>query len=460
MKDWREKKVLVIGAARQGVAASRFLARQGAKVTLNDRKPKNEFNKLIRELSELNINFHFGDHSPSLLENIDIICTSGGVSLEIPLIQIALQSNIPLTNDSQIFMESVSSKVIGITGSAGKTTTTILLGEIAKKSSSSRFNVWVGGNIGYPMIDHIDKIHKDDWVIVEFSSFQLELMTISPKIALILNITPNHLDRHKDMQTYINAKKRILTFQNNQDVAILNWDDQNTKSLSREVKGDIISFSKHASFDTEKNVYLKEEMVFVRNCNNETPLIATDCLKLPGNHNVINMLAACAASYAAGFPFQAMYAGITEVNAIPHRLQLVREYKGVRWIDDSIATTPERVMSALDAIPSPLVLLLGGRDKNLPWEELAKKINQRNPKVILFGEAGELIQSTLSQYQATQNAYFLTTVKDLKQAVQKASEICIKGETVLLSPGCTSYDAYQDFEERGEHFITLVKELK
>lgn len=456
--NWKGKNVLVVGAARQGISASRFLVNQGAFVTLNDRQPSKELDPLVGDLKRMGVETQFGHHNLSLLENIDAICVSGGVPLDIPIIEKAREKNIPLTNDSQIFMESTNANIIGITGSAGKTTTTVMIGEIAKKGVNFGSKVWVGGNIGFPMIDYISEIQRDDWVILELSSFQLELMTISPSIAVILNITPNHLDRHESMQAYIDAKQHILDYQNQQDVTILNHDDNISASMMNQAKGRVITFSYNHIPGNPINIYIKDDMVVVRDSEKEIPLVPTGLLRLPGRHNIYNMLAACAASYAAGFPSKAMEQAISSIEGIPHRLQIIAESNGVRWINDSIATTPERVIAALNAIPSPWILLLGGRDKNLPWDELLLKIQQERPQVILFGEASSLIHSQFTKLSKQQNLINLFTVENLDEAVKKASEISLPGDTVLLSPGCTSYDAYRDFEERGEHFIELVKE--
>jgi len=456
---WFGKKVLVIGAARQGEAATRFLAKQGALVTLNDHRPANNFSKLMKNLQSIGVYTVFGHHPVDLVNNMDAICISGGIPLDLPIISKARELNIPLTNDTQIFMEAVNAHVVGITGSAGKTTTTIMIGEIAKKACNLTNTVWVGGNIGFPMIDHIHEIQKDDWVVLELSSFQLELMSIAPEIAVILNITPNHLDRHKSMEAYIKAKQRILDFQDRRDISILNSDNEITRKLLKKAKGELITFGIQDNFESCKHVFIKKNYIYVKNNGKENPLIPVDSLKLPGHHNIYNMLAACAASYAAGFSSQAMQQGVSFIEGIPHRLQFIKEINGVRWINDSIATTPERVAAALEAIAPPLILLLGGRDKNLPWDDLSQKIEQKNPQVILFGEAQELIHDKLLKIQKKNPEFVLLKADKLEKAIRMAHTVSSPGDTVLLSPGCTSFDSYKDFEERGEQFAKLVKEL-
>ena len=212
-RNWQGQKVIVIGAARQGLAASRYLARKSAQVILTDSRRFLNLANMQRQFSELSVELHLGSHPIDILDGVDMVCVSGGVPLTIPLIKEAKERGIPLTNDSQLFMEEVNAKVIGITGSAGKTTTTVLTGAIAKAAVEPKVKVWVGGNIGFPLIEHLEEIQPEDWVVHEFSSFQLEQMTISPHIAVITNITPNHLDRHKTMEAYTAAKTRILDFQ-------------------------------------------------------------------------------------------------------------------------------------------------------------------------------------------------------------------------------------------------------
>jgi UDP-N-acetylmuramoylalanine--D-glutamate ligase len=459
MNNWQDKVILVIGAARQGLAASRFLAAHGAKVILTDNRPQADFVQIIPELLAAGIQFHFGGHPLELLDHVDLVCISGGVPLELPIIQAALEKHIPLTNDSQILMEAVKAKVIGITGSAGKTTTTTLIGEIAKAAIQSPARVWVGGNIGFPLIEHLEEIRAEDWVVVELSSFQLELMTVSPHIAVVLNVTPNHLDRHKNMQAYSAAKAHILEHQQKDDYAILNRDDAGSMALVKYTCAALLTFGFEPLKDKEDACFIQNDRIVYQGSGKTISLISISEINLPGRHNLANALAACTAACAAGFSADAMRAGIRAVKGIPHRLELVRERNGVRWINDSIATAPERVTAAIHAIQSPLVLLLGGRDKDLPWNDLAALLHERKPKVILFGEAGSLIMKALQSFEKGQPAYSIEQVSHLSEAIEKAAQIAQPGESILLSPGGTSFDEFKDFEERGDFFRKKVEEL-
>lgn len=456
---WQGKKVIVIGAARQGLAASRYLAKKTAHVILTDSRPQSDFNDLETQLSGFTIELHLSGHPMEILDGADMVCVSGGVPLTIPFIKEAQARGIPLTNDSQLFMEEVNAKVIGITGSAGKTTTSVLTGAIAKAALEPKVKVWVGGNIGFPLIEHLDEIHPGDWVVHEFSSFQLEQMTISPHIAVITNITPNHLDRHKTMEAYIAAKTHILDFQSAQDFAVLNRDDACSFNLQEKTHGNLLTFGFNKPEGQNLGVFIENDTFMLFDGQNEKVLFPINTLRLPGRHNLANAMAACAACLTAGVPVQTMSKGVSSVEGIPHRLELIREFNGVQWINDSIATAPERVMAAMRALEGQLVMLLGGRDKDLPWEDLAFMLHERHSKVILFGEAGSLVNTALKKAEGAIFSYPVYQVRTLEEAVTKAAEITAIGDKVLLSPGGTSYDAYRDFEERGELFRNLVKAL-
>jgi UDP-N-acetylmuramoylalanine--D-glutamate ligase len=460
MINWQGKTILVIGAARQGMAATRFLASHGSEVILTDSRPKQNFIEQTRQFKALPVRFVFGSHPSELLEKVDGICVSGGVPLDIPLILQARKMNIPLTNDAQLFLDLVQAKVIGITGSAGKTTTTTLIGEIAKSGIFSSEKVWVGGNIGNPLIDHVEDMCSEDWVVMELSSFQLELMQTSPSIAVMLNITPNHLDRHKTMRAYTAAKVNILRYQNSTDWAILNREDPVLFNLKSLVVGKISTFGFKKPEGGLVGTFIEENTLMYFDGKTAIPLMPADSVQLLGQHNLMNALAACAAGIAAGFTVSAMQEGIHSVKGIPHRLELIREFNGVQWYNDSIATTPERVLAALHAVSGPLVLLLGGRDKDLPWTDLAAFLHERKPKVIVFGEAGRMIKRVLLEFEGEAPDYPISQVNDLRDAVLKASKIAEGDDSVLLSPGGTSYDAFLNFEERGKLFKQLVEAIQ
>jgi len=462
MSNWEGKRVLMIGAARQGIALSRFLVEHGADVILNDHRPQETLKEAQEELSDLDITWVTGEHPIEILEGVDLVCLSGGIPLDLPIVQEAVQRNIPLSNDSQIFLEEAPCPVIGITGSAGKTTTTALVGEIARRHFELRKpenKVWVGGNIGNPLIQNVNDMKPDDLAVMELSSFQLEIMTKSPHIAALLNITPNHLDRHKTMSKYISAKSHILTHQSNEDIAVLNRDDFQVRKLFSEVKGRRITFGLNPPFNKQDATYFNRDKLYLQATGEVAKIMKTDVINLRGTHNLYNVLAAIAISAAASFSLQAIYDGIVAFKGMPHRLEFVREYGGADWYNDSIATAPERTIAALQSFDQPIILLAGGRDKDLPWDKLATAIRQKVDHLILFGEAAELIHEAVGKASPFALPHTIDRCKWLEEAVQKAAERVGPGYVVLLSPGGTSFDEFTDFEERGRRFRQWVKEL-
>jgi UDP-N-acetylmuramoylalanine--D-glutamate ligase len=462
MKDWKDKKILMIGAARQGLALTRYLVNQGANVILNDRRSDEELSDAKKALSDLDITWVTGSHPTEILDGVDLVCLSGGIPLDLPLVQNAVQRHMPLSNDAQIFLEAAPCPVIGITGSSGKTTTTALVGEIAKrhfvfKKPDNR--VWVGGNIGNPLIQDIAQMGSEDMAVMELSSFQLEIMTISPHIAAILNLTPNHLDRHETMAKYISAKSHILTHQNADDIAVLNRDDPQVRNLFSEVVGQQITFGLNPPYNKQDSTYYKRGKLFLQASGQVAKIIKADLINLRGTHNLYNTLAAIAISAAAQFSLPAIYDGIVSFEGVPHRLEFVREWGGADWYNDSIATSPERAIAALESFEQPIILLAGGRDKDLPWEKLAKLIHQKVDHLILFGEAVDLIAAAVSEVELGMRPFTIDRCDSLEEAVENAAQRAEAGDVVLLSPGGTSFDEFIDFEERGKRFIQWVKEL-
>jgi UDP-N-acetylmuramoylalanine--D-glutamate ligase len=455
--NWTETRVLILGAARQGLALARWLSLHGARVTLSDTRDKADLRVARESLAEYPITWALGGHPLELLDTTDMLCLSGGVPLTLPIVAEARKRGMPLSNDSQIFMEAVPCKTIGITGSAGKTTTTTLVGDMAKNAYGDK--AYIGGNIGDPLINYVDDMKPEDIAILELSSFQLDQMTISPNIAAILNITPNHLDRHGTMEAYTAAKAHILAFQNEKDAAILGRDDKGAWHLRNNVRGKLYTFSLEELEEGLNGAYLQDGLLNLRDGDAYLPLILREKVSLRGDQNVSNVLAAFAIGHAAGFPLDAMLEAVEDFRGVPHRLELVRELHGVRWYNDSTATAPERSMAAIRAFEEPIVLLLGGRDKDLPWEDLMRLASKRVDHVVLFGEAAEKIQKTVNRLGLGENGFTITRAEGLHEAVNRAAEVAESGDVVLLSPGGTSFDEFKDFAERGERFREWVQEL-
>ncbi len=452
------KNVVILGLARQGTALARFLVQAGAGVTVSDIKPKSELKEALAALEGLPIRYVLGKHPLSLLNKADLLCLSGGVPLDIPVVVEARRRGIPLSNDAQLFLERCPAPIIGITGSAGKTTTTALVGEMCRAAGLS---TWVGGNIGNPLIADLERIRADDWVVMELSSFQLELMTVSPHVAAVLNITPNHLDRHSRMEEYIAAKRTIVAYQKAEDFAVLGFDDANARALAIETAAHLLWFSGGAEVD--EGAFKTNGTLTLRLNGVDREICRASEVRLRGRHNLLNVLAACALAGVAGVPVEAMRQVILTFTGVEHRLELVRELNGVQWYDDSIATAPERTLAALRSFEEPIVLLAGGRDKKLPWDEFAREVTARVRYLITFGEAGPMIARLVNEAlgKGVGNAALesVAQVETLDEAVALAARVARPGDVVLLSPGGTSFDAFRDFAERGDRFKELVRGL-
>jgi UDP-N-acetylmuramoylalanine--D-glutamate ligase len=463
--NWQGMRVVIIGAARQGLALARYLCSLGASVIVNDQRSAAHLQAAQDSLKDLDVEWRLGGHPLELLDGVDLVCPSGGVPLDLPLVQVALRRGIPLTNDSQIFMEAVPCPVVGITGSAGKTTTTTLVGRMAHAACQTGAQtgrvprwVWVGGNIGNPLLASLPEMQPADLAVVEFSSFQLELMTRSPQVAAVLNITPNHLDRHKTMEVYAAAKQRILAYQAPHEACVLGCQDPGAWALAKTAPGKVWGFGLHLG-ELERGAYLKGDTLWLRTPQSETPLMPRQQVSLRGEHNLLNVLAACAISAAAELPLAALAQGVAGFGGVAHRLEFVGTWGGAAWYNDSIATAPERSMAAIRSFSEPIVLLAGGRDKDLPWDTFAALVRQRVDHLVLFGEAAEKIRSAVGAQQPGSRPYTLSVCARLKEAVLAAAAVVEPGDVVLLSPGGTSYDEFKDFEERGEVFRQCVQTL-
>jgi len=453
------KQVLILGLARQGTALARFLVRAKAEVIVSDLRDEAALADRLAELADLPIRYVLGEHPLDLLDGTDLLCLSGGVPVDIPIVVEAQRRSIPLSNDAQLFLERCPASIIGITGSAGKTTTTALVGEMCRLAG---VRTWVGGNIGNPLIADLSRIKPDDWVVMELSSFQLEVMTMSPHVAAVLNVTPNHLDRHKTMEAYLAAKRNIVAHQKSDDFALLGYDDANARALAVETAAHLLWFSGGA--EVEEGAFKTNGELTLRLSDVEHEICLASEVRLRGRHNLLNVLAACVLAGVAGVPLEVMRQVTTSFTGVEHRLEWVRELAGVHWYDDSIATAPERSLAALRSFEEPIVLLAGGRDKKLPWDQFADETVRRVRRLVTFGEAGPMIARVVGQEAENrrQEASLegIMQVGTLEEAVDAAARVARPGEVVLLSPGGTSFDAFRDFAERGDRFKELVRQLE
>ena len=495
-QDMMDLHALVVGLAREGTALARFLAVHGARVTVTDIKPAGALVDGVNALSDLPVSLSLGGHSLALLDGADIVFVSPGVPLDIPFLIETRRRGLPLSSETRLFTRLCPAPVVGITGSSGKSTTTALVGEMLKCAG---WRTWVGGNIGRPLIGHVDEMGTTDVVVMELSSFQLEFFAPwpagvqgrggtglcdvlldpagwSPSIAAVLNITPNHLDRHATIESYTAAKMHILNYQRPGDIAVLNLDNPVTRNIGEEAasRGQrVLWFSLDQA--VEEGAFLQRDTLILRLAGRKEVLCGVKDLKLLGRHNLANSLAAAAlaASLSLIRPSQvesvavyieALRQTLTSFPGMAHRLELVRDWGGVRWYNDSIATTPERTVAALRAFDAPIVLLAGGRDKHLSWDEMAALAWRKVRHLILFGEAASLIEGAMYEaQQAAPTAPYATEISHagtLQRAVELAARLARPGYVVLLSPGGTSFDAYSDFVARGDHFRQLVRALE
>jgi UDP-N-acetylmuramoylalanine--D-glutamate ligase len=440
------QRALVIGLAREGLDLTRFLTAHGANVVVSDQRSAADLAEAIEALgTAARVELRLGGHDLSHLDGVDIVYASPGVPPEHALLEEARRRGIRLSSLVELFFALCPAPVLGITGSAGKSTTTSLVGEMFLRAGR---DVFVGGNIGRPLLGKLDEMSDRSWVVMELSSFQLEPLQVSPRIAVVTNVTPNHLDRHATMEAYWAAKGQILAHQTASDFAVLNADDAWT--LRYRPRGRTLRFSLDGVVE---GAYLAGDTLMLLG----EPLVSSDEVPLRGRHNLANVLAASAAAHAAGIQRDAMRAAIRAFQGVAHRLQTVAEHDGVKFVDDSIATAPERSIAALQAYDEPLVLIAGGRDKHLPMDEWARLIARRVKHVVLLGEMSDLVADAIRTADGGYQAISRTAT--MAEAVQEAARVARTGDIVLLSPGGTSYDMYRDFEERGRDFSQAVNAL-
>lgn len=452
-----DRRATIIGLGREGTALAKFLAQRGAIVTVSDLKPPEELRDNMAELKDLPIRFVLGEHPAEVLET-DVLFVSPGVPLEAPIVAAARERNIPISSETKLFFQLCPAPIIGITGSNGKTTTTTLVGEMLKAAGHKTY---VGGNIGQPLIGRLDEMDPSDRVVMELSSFQLELIESSPHIAAILNVTPDHLDRHPSLASYLEAKKNIILHQTAEDFALLSYDNQITRQLKDECRGRVLLFSQ--TMEPEEGAFRRDGQVMVRFEDTERRICDVKEIRLLGPHNVDNVLASVALASIVGVPPETMATVVASFAGIEHNLELVREIRGVRYYDDSSATSPQRTIAALRSFAEPIVLLAGGRHKNLPLEQLAQLAVEKVKHLILFGEAAPLLAEAVKGYRSEVKSPLTSPeiyrCATLEGALETAAQVAQPGDVVLLSPACASFDMFRDFAERGERFKELVNNL-
>jgi len=456
--DFKGKQVTVVGLGIEGVDLVRFLHAQGARIVVSDAKPAERLRARLEQITDIPVRLSLGANEPQDLLTADAIFLSQGVPLDLPGLAEARQRGIPISSMFKLFLELCPGPLAGITGSSGKTTTTALVGEMFRCDGRRHF---VGGNIGVGLLSHLATLTPDTWVVLEISHTQLQLLPQrSPNVACLLNITPNHLDRFS-WDEYRCLKANILRYQKSDDYAILAYDDSETRALAERAPGQVLYFSLTSDIPGD-GAFLRDGWVVSRWRGREEKLFPIESLRLRGRHNWANAAAAAVVAGVCGLSPQAIARAAAEFQGLPHRLELVHHLGGVAYYNDSIATTPDRTLAALRSFSQPLILLLGGREKHLPLEELAEEACRRCRAVIFFGESGPILQEAVQRAAdrlSDDDRPRLMRVKSVAEAVETAHALAQTGDVVLLSPACTSYDAYDNFEGRGADFRRLVLHL-
>ncbi|MEE9370277.1 MAG: UDP-N-acetylmuramoyl-L-alanine--D-glutamate ligase [Sedimentisphaerales bacterium] len=445
------KNVLIMGLGRfgGGVDTAQFAANAGAKVVVTDLAERQQLNDSIKQLEEFpDIEYHLGSHNPTDFEQADIVVVNPAVAPGNEFLQIAKQHSKFITSQMEIFFELCPAVIIGITGAAGKSTTTALTAHLLKNSGYE--NVWLSGNIGNePLLAITDQIGADDLIVLELSSFQIEQLAQiqkAPKIALMTNLTPNHLDRYGTFAAYHTAKENIFKFQkldaNSPAVSIFNAEDQIGAEWFEKYKKDAgRTCIKFSTDDVSREIHKH--------------------FGLPGRANLSNLAAAITIAKHFGADDEQIKSCLPEFKPLPHRLELVAQINGIRWYNDSKATTPQSAIASLEAFEQPVIIIAGGYDKNLPFDELGAKIAQRAKAVILIGQTAQKIADAITKLatEDTEKRMKVDIADSFSEAVSLAQKLAASGDVVLLSPACASYDMFDNFQHRGQEFCRLVRRI-
>lgn len=450
--ELKNKRVLVVGAGKSGLAVASFLTSKGARVVLADSSIPVYPGGELERLAASGVNLSLGGYPEVKRGNFDLVVMSPGIPLSVEPARLALEHDIELTGEMELAYRFSSAPLVAITGTNGKTTTTTLLGEIFKNAGK---NTLVGGNIGTPLVTEVERYSPEDIIVAEVSSFQLETTsTFKPKVALILNITPDHLDRHKTMEGYIDAKAKIIANQQPGDFTVLNYDDPLTAGLAGRSSARVLYFSRRTA--VTEGAYIQDGRIMARLGGIEEYICGLEEIGIPGSHNLENALAAVAAAKSFGIEAESLANTLKNFKGVAHRLEFVAEINGVRYINDSKGTNPDASIKALEAYPQKIVLIAGGKNKGSDFGLFAAKVKERARVLVVLGQSAGAIAEA-ARDRGFENILF---AKDFNDAVLLARQAARPGEIVLLSPACASWDMFKSFEERGDLFKKLVLGFK
>ena len=450
--DVKGKRVLVVGLGKSGVASAQFLAARGARVTVSDTRSQNELKTQIPALLDRGIAVETGVHGERTFRDQDMIVVSPGVPSDLPQLVRARAQGIPVIGEIELAARFLKGKIVAITGSNGKTTTTTLCGELIASASQRTL---VGGNIGTPVILLVDDSTDDTVNVIEVSSFQLETIeTFHPYIAVVLNITPDHLDRHGSMEAYTAAKARIFENQRGSDFSVLNLDDPGSAALRSRTKGQLCWFTRKQQLSGEQmGSFVRDGQICWRDGMHEQAIMPASEIPLKGAHNLENVLASVAVGRLCGCDAVSIRAAVQKFKAVEHRLQYIATVGGVEYYNDSKATNVDATIKAIESFPGNIHLILGGKDKDSDYTLMNHLLRERVKRVYTIGSAAEKIRSHV------QSAVEVLPCKTLDSAVERAHDLAKSGDIVLLAPACSSFDQFENYEHRGRTFRTLVERM-
>ena len=456
-ESFKGKKITVMGLGLfgGGVGAVKYLVSQGAEVTVTDLKSAEELSASLKRLDDLPVKFKLGKHDEEDFVNVDMLVVSPAVPDDSKFLEIAFKNSIRIDSELSIFFRLCPAPIIGITGSNGKSTTTSLLGEMLKESG---IKTWVGGNIGISLLENLKEIKPDDVVVLEISSFQLEYLArieASPHISIVTNIAPNHLDRHKTMENYIGIKKAIIHYQQEDDYAIMNYDDPILKKW--ETKGHRLWFS--TTKELKHGAFLKNNEIIINHNSKRTVIPCSTQIKIKGLHNWQNIMAASYAAVLMHADVVSIKNAITGFAGLEHRLEYAQSINEVQYYNDSKATTPEAAIAGIKAFDSPTILIAGGYDKQVSLHQFAQECVRNTKCVILIGDTAKTIQELIQDIKDEKIKPEVYMAASLDESIKKASEVAEPGDIVLLSPACASFGMFTNYEERGKKFKEFVSQL-
>ena len=447
--DLNNKRVLVVGLGKSGVASALFLKEHGARVTVSDTKSEDQLRDEIPVLLDQGIAVETGGHGERTFRGQDLIVVSPGVPVDAPPLVQARASGEPVIGEIELAAQHLAGPIVAITGSNGKTTTTTLAGEIL---AAGGFPTVVGGNIGTPAISLVGRATHQTVVVLEVSSFQLEtIQTFRPKVAVILNITPDHLDRHRNFQTYVDAKARIFENQQGSDFAVLNEDDATCVTLGDQTRAQVFWFSRKK--EVKQGAWVRDGQILFHGASGQREIMLVSEIPLKGAHNVENVLAAICVGALMGCKSEQLSSAVRNFKAVEHRLEYVATVQGVDYYDDSKATNVDATIKALESFPANIHLILGGKDKGSDYRVLNDLLRARVKRVYTIGAAAEKIESHIK------GAAEIVHAETLDNAVRRAAAVAQPGDIVLLAPACASFDQFQSYGHRGRVFKEVVKSL-